>query len=48
MPIQTILGTAGKLGKLDVWQNHYHMIPLEDINRYVDTVKKFIEWFINL
>ncbi len=42
IPVQTILETATKLGKLDLWEGYSHMIPLEDTNRYIEAVKKFI------
>lgn len=43
LPIQTMFGTAAKLGKLDAWESYAHMIPLENTERYVETIKKFIE-----
>lgn len=46
IPVQTIMGTAGKLGKLDLWEGNCHMIPIEDTKRYTETVKKFMSgWF---
>lgn len=42
IPVQTILSTATKLGKLDLWEGCSHMIPLEDTNRYIEAIKKFI------
>lgn len=42
IPVQTILSTATKLGKLDLWEGFSHMIPLEDTNRYIEAIKKFI------
>jgi hypothetical protein len=43
LPVQTILGTAEKLGKILIWEGHAHMIPIEDTKRYTDTIRDFIK-----
>lgn len=42
IPVQTIIGTANKLGKMELWEGHGHMIPIEDTKRFIESIKKFI------
>jgi pimeloyl-ACP methyl ester carboxylesterase len=42
LPVEGILKTAKLLGKLDLWEGHGHMIPIEDTPRFVKAIKDFI------
>jgi pimeloyl-ACP methyl ester carboxylesterase len=42
--VETVLETGKILGKsLEIWENHGHMIPIEDTKRYVQRITKFID-----
>ena len=42
--LETVLETGKILGNcLEIWENHGHMIPIEDTKRYVDRITKFID-----
>ena len=43
LPVQTILRTAEKLGKLEIWEKGGHMLPVEDTPRYLQSVIQFIK-----
>ena len=42
--LETVLETGNILNDcLEIWENHGHMIPIEDTKRYIDRITKFID-----
>lgn len=41
--LDDIKSTGQYFKNFEVWENHAHMIPIEDVQRYADTVKNFVE-----
>ena len=43
VPLQSVKTTGEHFKNLVVWDNHAHMIPIENIVRYAELVRSFIE-----
>ena len=44
VPLNESIKKTGEYFKnFEIWENHAHMIPIEDIQRYADTIRKFVD-----
>lgn len=43
VPLESVRATGEHFNNLVVWDNHAHMIPIEDIQRYAELVRTFID-----
>lgn len=43
VPLDGVKSTGEYFKNFQIWENHAHMIPIENIQLYADTVRKFVE-----
>jgi pimeloyl-ACP methyl ester carboxylesterase len=43
VPLEGVKSTGEYFKNFTVWENHAHMIPIENIGGYADLVRKFID-----
>jgi pimeloyl-ACP methyl ester carboxylesterase len=42
-PNESVKKTGEYFKNFEIWDNHAHMIPIEDIQKYADAIRRFVD-----